>query len=71
MENITSYKSKRGVHVPKDIKEYILKRVREGSKTLKEIAEGKGVSHLFCDIMRTYAKTTTKCNRGICVSCAQ
>ena len=30
--------------MPKDIKEYILKRVREGSKTLKEIASEHGVS---------------------------
>jgi transposase-like protein len=42
--NILNYKSKRGVHVPGDVKEYILKRVKEGSKTLKEIAAEHGIS---------------------------
>jgi len=41
--NQTNYKSKRGVHIPKDIKEYILKRVKEGSKTVKEISAEHGV----------------------------
>ena len=45
MENkIINYKSKRGVHVPKEIKEYVLKRVKEGSKTVKEIAIEHGIS---------------------------
>ncbi len=44
MDNITNYKGKKGVRVPKDIKEYILKRVKEGSKTLKEVADEHGVS---------------------------
>jgi transposase-like protein len=42
--NILNYQSKRGVHVPKDVKEYILKRVKEGSKTLKAIAVEHGIS---------------------------
>lgn len=44
MENITNYKGKRGVHVPKDIKDYILKRVREGEKSAADIAEEHGVT---------------------------
>lgn len=44
MENTTNNKTiKKGVHVPKDVKEYILKRVKEGAKTVKEIAEEHGV----------------------------
>lgn len=44
MENITNYKGKRGIHVPKDVKEYILKRVREGEKSAADIAEEHGVT---------------------------
>lgn len=44
MENITNYKGKRGVHVPKDIKDYILKRVKEGEKSAADIAEEHGVT---------------------------
>lgn len=44
MENITNYKGKRGVHVPKDVKDYILKRVREGEKSAADIAEEHGVT---------------------------
>jgi len=42
--NISNYKSKKGVHVPKDVKEYILKRVKEGGKTAAEIAEEHGIT---------------------------
>lgn len=44
MENIINYKGKRGVHVPKDVKEYILKRVKEGEKNAAEIAEEHGIT---------------------------
>ncbi len=45
MENsILNYKSKKGVHVPKDVKEYILKRVKEEGKTAAEIAEEHGIT---------------------------
>ena len=44
MENITNYKGKRGIHVPKDVKEYILKRVKEGEKSAADIAEEHGVT---------------------------
>lgn len=42
--NILNYKGRRGIHVPKDVKEYILKRVREGEKTAADIAEEHGVT---------------------------
>lgn len=43
MKNTIAYKGRRGVHVPKDVKEYILKRVKEGGKTVKEIAAEHGI----------------------------
>jgi transposase-like protein len=43
MENNHTYVSKKGVHVPKDVKEYILKRVKEGGKTVPEIAKEHGI----------------------------
>jgi len=39
-----SYQPKMGAHVPKDIKEYVLKRVRESGKTIKDIASEHGMS---------------------------
>ena len=41
--NKTSYVGKRGVHVPKDVKEYVLKRVRESGKPVSEIAKEHGI----------------------------
>lgn len=41
--NNINYVSKRGVHVPKDVKEYILKRVKESGKTVGEIAAEHGI----------------------------
>lgn len=41
--NQINYVSKRGVHVPKDVKEYILKRVKESGKTVAEIASEHGI----------------------------
>lgn len=43
MENQINYVGKRGVHVPKDVKEYILKKVREGGKPVSEIAKEHGI----------------------------
>src|SRR3989338_636303 len=46
MENdsIINYKRKRGVHVPKDVKEYILKRVKESGKSVSLISQEHGIS---------------------------
>lgn len=41
--NQTSYVSKKGVHVPKDVKEYILKRIKENGKTVPEVAKEHGI----------------------------
>lgn len=38
-----NYQSKKGVHVPKDVKEYILKRIRESGKSAAEIAKEHGI----------------------------
>lgn len=42
--NQINYVGKRGVHVPKDVKEYILKRVKESGKPVAEIATEHGIS---------------------------
>lgn len=42
--NQINYVGKRGVHVPKDIKEYILKRVKESGRPVTEIAKEHGIS---------------------------
>jgi transposase-like protein len=44
MENQINYVGKRGVHVPKNVKEYILKRVKESGKSVAEIATEHGIS---------------------------
>ena len=41
--NKANFVGKQGVHVPKDVKEYILKRVKESGKTVAEIAGEHGV----------------------------
>ncbi len=41
--NQTTYVSKKGIHIPRDVKEYILKRVRESGKTVSEIAKEHGI----------------------------
>lgn len=43
-KDLANYKSKRGIHVPKDVKEYILKRIKEGGKTAAEVAEEHGIT---------------------------
>ena len=42
--NQINYVSKQGAHVPKDVKEYILKKVKEGGKTVDGIAKEHGIS---------------------------
>ena len=42
--NQKTYVGKRGVHVPKDIKEYVLKRVKESGKPVSEVAKEHGIS---------------------------
>ena len=46
MENTTvpHYQPRKGVHVPKDVKEYILKRVRESGKSAADIAREHGIA---------------------------
>jgi transposase-like protein len=41
--NQINYVGKRGVHVPKDVKEYVLKRVRESGKSVAEIGKEHGI----------------------------
>lgn len=42
--NQINYVGKRGVHVPKDVKDYILKRVKESGKPVADIAKEHGIS---------------------------
>lgn len=42
--NQINYVGKRGVHVPKDVKEYVLKRVKESGKSVAEIGKEHGIS---------------------------
>ena len=41
--NQINYVGKKGVHVPRDVKEYVLKRVRESGKSVAEIASEHGI----------------------------
>jgi len=41
--NQITYVPKKGVHVPKDVKDYVLKRVRESGKPVAEIASEHGI----------------------------
>ena len=40
---VPNYQSKRGVHVPADVKEYILKRIKEQGKSAAEVAKEHGI----------------------------
>ena len=40
---VPHYQSKRGVHVPSDVKTYILKRIREDGKSAAEVAQEHGI----------------------------
>ena len=42
--NQINYVPKKGVHIPKDIKEYVLKKVRESGRPVTEIAREHGIS---------------------------
>ena len=42
--NQINYVSKKGVNIPKDVKEYILKKVKEGAKTVPEVSKEHGIS---------------------------
>ena len=42
MENHTNYVSKRGMNVPKDVKEYILKKIKDG-KSVPDVAREHGI----------------------------
>jgi len=42
-KNKTDYISKIGNNIPKDVKEYVLKRVKEGGKSVAEIAKEHGI----------------------------
>lgn len=42
--NQINYVSKKGVHIPKDVKEYVLKKIKEGAKTVQEIVREYGIS---------------------------
>jgi transposase-like protein len=46
MENnqINNYVGKKGVHIPQDVKDYILKKIKEGAKSVPEISKEHGVS---------------------------
>lgn len=37
------YQSKRGVHIPADVKEFVLKKIREGGKTVSEVSKEHGI----------------------------
>ena len=42
-KDTTNYVSKIGNNIPKDVKEYVLKRVKEGGKSVAEIAKEHGI----------------------------
>jgi len=42
--NQIKYVGKQGVHVPKDVKEYILKRVKDSGRSVSEIATEHGIA---------------------------
>lgn len=43
MENTINYKPRQGVKIPRDIKEYVLKRIKEGGKPASEVADEHGI----------------------------
>jgi transposase-like protein len=42
--NQINYIGKKGVHIPADVKEYILKKIKEGGKTVPEVSKDHGIS---------------------------
>jgi transposase-like protein len=43
MENKINYVSKRGTNVPKDVREYILKKIKEDGKSVGDVAKEHGI----------------------------
>jgi transposase-like protein len=43
MENQTKHVSRSGTNIPKDVKEYVLKKMKEGSKSVAEVATECGI----------------------------
>lgn len=41
--NQINYVSKKGIHVPRDVKEYILKKIKESGKSPIEVAKEHGI----------------------------
>ena len=41
--NQIKYEGRKGVHVPKDVKEYVLKRIKESGLPVRQIAEEHGL----------------------------
>jgi transposase-like protein len=39
-----NYVGKKGVHIPSDVKEYILKKIKEGGKSVPEVSREHGIS---------------------------
>lgn len=42
--NQINYVAKKGTHIPKDVKEYILKKVKEGGKSVPELSKEYSIS---------------------------
>ena len=42
--NQINYIGKKGVHIPKDVKDYILKKIKEGGKSVPEVSGEYGIS---------------------------
>ena len=43
MENQINYVSKRGQNVPKDVREYILKKIKEDGRSVPDVAKEHGI----------------------------
>lgn len=41
--NIIKYVSKSGTNIPKDVKEYVLKKIKDGGKSVADIAKECGI----------------------------
>jgi transposase-like protein len=46
MENNLNYTPKKGVHVPKDVKDFILKKIKESGRPASEIAKEHGIGRV-------------------------
>jgi transposase-like protein len=43
MQNQINYVSRQGVNVPKDVREYILKKIKEDGKSVEDVAKEHGI----------------------------